>query len=178
MAKKDFTKKDKTENNAVDSDAGRRDFLKKAFIGGAGMLLTYSSKALAQSQQGGIPKPAGQAPSAAPKSFPTRIYGKTGVPVTTLALGGIFDFVSNQILLKRALDLGINYWDTANSYTNGNSELGIGQFFEKFPDARKKIFLVSKSHQFPHSRSKCNKSRSDLKRCFVAQAFSGPVVNQ
>ena len=30
----------------------------------------------------------------------------------------------------------------------------------------------------PHSRSKCNKSRSDLKRCFVAQAFPGPVVNQ
>jgi len=30
----------------------------------------------------------------------------------------------------------------------------------------------------PHSRSKCNKSRSDLKRCFVGQAFPGPVVNQ
>jgi hypothetical protein len=36
----------------------------------------------------------------------------------------------------------------------------------------------ARSDKTPHSRSKCNKSRSDLKRCFVAQAFSGPVVNQ
>ena len=54
------------------------------------------------------------------------------------------------------------------------------------PDVRKLIAKHQASHHLkttavnkgPHSRWKCNKSRSDLKRCFVAQAFSGPVVNQ
>jgi len=40
-----------------------------------------------------------------------------------------------------------------------------------------KLNLIRQFHKIPHSRSKCNKSRSDFKWCFVAQAFSGPVVN-
>lgn len=40
------------------------------------------------------------------------------------------------------------------------------------------IFNGRQDIESPHSRSKCNKSRSDLKRCFVAQAFPGSVVNQ
>jgi len=41
-----------------------------------------------------------------------------------------------------------------------------------------KIMVEQGNNDFPHSKSKCNKSRSDLKRCFVGQAFPGPVVNQ
>jgi len=76
--------------------------------------------------------------------MPHRTFGKTGVSVPILCLGGIIDFTSNQILLKKALDWDVTYWDTANSYNGGNSEEGIGRFFQKFPDARKKIFLVTK----------------------------------
>jgi len=49
-----------------------------------------------------------------------------------------------------------------------------------FPNPEGEHSFMSPTFVFqkiPHSRSKCNKSRSDLKRCFVAQAFSGPVVN-
>ena len=81
----------------------------------------------------------------APAPMPTRTYGKTGVKVPILALGGIFDITMNQLVLQRALDLGVTYWDTAHVYTNGKSELGIGMYFEKNPAARKKIFLVTKA---------------------------------
>jgi predicted aldo/keto reductase-like oxidoreductase len=63
-----------------------------------------------------------------------------------LALGGIFDIESNQLVLKQALDWGVNYWDTAASYNGGKSEGGIGMYLEKTPQARREIFLVTKSH--------------------------------
>jgi hypothetical protein len=40
----------------------------------------------------------------------------------------------------------VTYWDTANSYYGGNSERQIGKYFGKYPEDRKKIFLVTKSH--------------------------------
>ena len=84
-------------------------------------------------------------PAAALTPVPTRVFGKTGVKVPMLSLGGIFDIIANQLILQRALDFGVTYWDTANVYTNGNSEKGIGLYFEKHPEVRKKIFLVSKA---------------------------------
>jgi predicted aldo/keto reductase-like oxidoreductase len=63
-----------------------------------------------------------------------------------LALGGIFDTLSNQLVLKQALDWGVTYWDTATSYAGGKSEEGMGAYLEKNPSARRDIFLVTKSH--------------------------------
>ena len=77
--------------------------------------------------------------------MPTRVFGKSKIPVSILSLGGMFDIPNNQMILQKALDLGVTYWDTANSYGGGNSEIGIGIFFEKNPDIRKKVFLVTKS---------------------------------
>ena len=34
-------------------------------------------------------------------------------------------------MIKRALDLGINFFDTANCYGNGSSEIFIGESFKK-----------------------------------------------
>jgi predicted aldo/keto reductase-like oxidoreductase len=78
--------------------------------------------------------------------IPTRTFGRTGVPVSMLALGGIFDIESNQLVLKQALDWGVTYWDTAAVYGGGKSEGGIGAYLEKNPQARRDIFLVTKSH--------------------------------
>jgi len=76
---------------------------------------------------------------------PRRKLGKSGIEVACLAMGGSLNFLENQALLRKSLDWGVNYWDTADCYTGGNSELGIGKFFEKYPQRRKEIFLVSKS---------------------------------
>jgi uncharacterized protein len=117
----------------------RRAFLKAAGLGGASMALTagLTGKAPADEKS--------KAEFSAQQSMPTRILGKTGVPVSILSLGGALDLTSNQILLRMALKMGITHWDTASNYANGNSEIGIGTYFEKYPEDRKKIFLVTKA---------------------------------
>jgi hypothetical protein len=57
----------------------------------------------------------------------------------------MFDIPSNQLVLRQALKWGVTYWDTADCYEGGRSERGIGSFFAKYPEARSKVFLVSKS---------------------------------
>jgi hypothetical protein len=75
---------------------------------------------------------------------PTRPFGKSGIDVSILSLGGMFDIGANLIMLKQALRWGVTYWDTADCYHSG-SEAGIGKFFARYPQERKKVFLVSKS---------------------------------
>jgi len=83
--------------------------------------------------------------AASPIKVPTRAFGKTGVNVSTLALGGTYNLMSRQLLLRQALKMGVTYWDTANSYSGGKSEKGIGKYFARYPEDRKKVFLVTKS---------------------------------
>jgi hypothetical protein len=78
------------------------------------------------------------------ETIPVRSFGKTGVKVSILSLGGMFDIASNQIMMKQAVRWGVTYWDTADCYQHG-SETGIGKYFIKYPEDRKNIFLVSKS---------------------------------
>ncbi len=75
---------------------------------------------------------------------PTRPFGKTGVDVPILCLGAAFGMSSN-LFLKQALNMGVRLWDTASTYLGGNSEKAIGRYFAKFPEDRKKVFLVTKS---------------------------------
>jgi predicted aldo/keto reductase-like oxidoreductase len=113
----------------------RRDFLKTAGAATVGSLLG------ATETMGKISDDSGTQIAV----VPTRSFGKTGVRVSTLALGGMFDIPSNQLLLNQALKWGVTYWDTADCYEGGGSERGIGKFFAKYPDSRDKIFLVTKS---------------------------------
>ena len=79
-----------------------------------------------------------------PTKVPTRPFGRTGVNVSILSLGGMFNIKSNQMLMKQAMRWGVTYWDTADCYQSG-SEKGIGKYFKKYPRDRQKVFLVSKS---------------------------------
>ena len=60
----------------------------------------------------------------------TRILGKTGLRVSELALGGLFissiggEFQQSKKAILRALELGVNYIDTAPSYANSEEVLG------------------------------------------------------
>jgi predicted aldo/keto reductase-like oxidoreductase len=117
------------------SGFSRRDFLKTATAATAGSLLS------AGETLGKISGTSGS--ELAP--VPTRPFGKTGAQVSILGLGGMFDIPSNQLVLRQALKWGVTYWDTADCYEGGRSERGIGSFFAKYPEARKQVFLVSKS---------------------------------
>ncbi len=77
--------------------------------------------------------------------MPRRKLGKTGIDVPVLSLGTMFNLIDAQIIRRSTLNHGVNYWDTANVYAGGNSELGIGEFLSKHPEARKNIFIVTKA---------------------------------
>jgi len=70
---------------------------------------------------------------------------KVPLKVPCLSLGTMFNVIDNQAALRECLRWGVTYWDTAHSYSNGNSELGIGKFLQKNPKMRKKLFIVSKA---------------------------------
>jgi predicted aldo/keto reductase-like oxidoreductase len=114
----------------------RRDFFKTAGAAGIGSVLAP--------YLGGVSSLKASEVNASTK-VPTRPFGKTGVDVSILSLGGMFDIPSNQIILKQAIRLGVTHWDTASSYGYGQSERGIGRFFQSNPDARSQVFLVTKS---------------------------------
>jgi aryl-alcohol dehydrogenase-like predicted oxidoreductase len=119
--------------------SSRRDFFKTLGVAGAGSLLLSGTR----------PVSAAEAPTAA--RMPQRVFGRSGIKVPILSLGTMWDTPTNQIVLKQALNLGVTYWDTAESYEGGRSEEGIGLFFQKYPEARAKVFLVSKSYDPQHS---------------------------
>lgn len=83
----------------------------------------------------------------APTTIPTRVLGRTGRRVTILAFGAGSRFLMHKPdekaveVLNRALDLGINYVDSAQSYGNGKSEELVGRVMAT---RRKEVFLVTK----------------------------------
>jgi len=112
----------------------RRNFLKGA--GAAGLGSVFAANRLH----------AGDKEEKSKKSMiPMRPLGKTGTKVPILSMGTMYNLVDNQIMLRRTLDLDVNYWDTAYSYARGNSEKGIGKFLGNNPDVRKNVFLTSKA---------------------------------
>jgi aryl-alcohol dehydrogenase-like predicted oxidoreductase len=54
------------------------------------------------------------------------------------------DQEQTDTIIKKALDLGINFFDTANVYGNGTSEIFIGKSFKKFVKDRKDIVVATK----------------------------------
>lgn len=118
-------------------ELSRREFLKFAGLAGTGSVLLPGGSLMAAGLEGEKETGAAQ--------IPVRPFGKTGVNVSCLSLGTMFDTISNQLLLKQAIKWGVTYWDTADCYEGGNSEVGIGQFLKKNPETRQSMFLVSKS---------------------------------
>ena len=74
-------------------------------------------------------------------------FGNTGMEVSRICLGmmsfgkpgaenGLFpwalDYEAGKPLFHRALELGINYFDTANVYQMGSSEENTGRYIREF----------------------------------------------
>lgn len=88
--------------------------------------------------------------------------GKTGLDVSRLCLGcmgfgdsskWIHDWVLNEsdsrIVIKKALDLGINFFDTANVYSLGTSEEYVGRALKDLA-RRDEVVLATKVHGKMH----------------------------
>src|SRR5215470_7057616 len=83
-------------------------------------------------------------------------FGKTGLGVSRLCIGcmtyGIpdrgphpwtLDEEKSRPLIKQALDLGINFFDTANVYSDGTSEEIVGRALKDFAK-RDEVVLATK----------------------------------
>ncbi len=90
----------------------------------------------------------GVAPVKDESALPRRPLGKTGVEITILGLGGegvlrTFGREKEAVaLIRRAIDLGINYFESARAYSGSESYYG-----EALNERRRDVFLASKSHE-------------------------------
>ena len=77
-----------------------------------------------------------------------RRLGRTGLKLSEIGLGGWLTFGDSvgesdaDRIIRRAFDLGINFYDTANVYATGESERIMGQALSQFP--REEIILATK----------------------------------
>jgi len=146
----------KDKQNTLD----RRNFLKTVGAAGLGSVLA-STGAI-----GGLNESSAAEKTKKPviPQVPKQKLGKTGVKVPSLSFGTLRVDTENQILLRRNLQSGVNYWDTAYNYSGGNSELGIGKFLTRNPDARKNLFLVTKASGARTVADIENRLQTSLKR--------------
>ncbi len=149
----------------------RRDFMKIAGAAGVGAVVTpveYLAGAVAKSESD----------FAAQKIVGKRAFGNSGVDISILGQGGAIDFTTNQLLLHQAFKMGVRCWDTSHDYNGGKSEEGIGKYFSKFPEDRKKIFLITKSGASEpdgltqHLNKSLERMKTDYIDLFLIQAVS------
>ena len=84
-----------------------------------------------------------------------KFLGKSGLRVSVPILGcmsygsskwlpWVLDEDKSLPLLKAAYDMGINTWDTADVYSNGQSEVVIGKALKKYDIPRHKVVILTK----------------------------------
>jgi aryl-alcohol dehydrogenase-like predicted oxidoreductase len=79
-----------------------------------------------------------------------RFLGNTGLSLSCLGLGAMmFGGPTNpqesEVIIQKAYELGINYFDTANIYHRGESERILGKFLKPF---RENVILSTKGGRF------------------------------
>jgi aryl-alcohol dehydrogenase-like predicted oxidoreductase len=97
----------------------RRDFLRKTVSGAAAGLVGGGLAA-------GGPAHAQDGPGLA-----RRKMGKTGLECSEVGLGTLK--CSDKAIVRYAFDKGVNYFDTARKYQNGNAEIMLGEVLSELP---------------------------------------------
>ena len=127
------------------SNVDRKTFLKQSLATAAGTGFFLSGGWFSQVIAGGT--------FPASTEMAKRPLGKTGFDVSLFSLGGL-SVLSQEgrkedavRIIHRALDLGVNFIDTAHRYGNGISEEYIG---EALKGRRNEVFLATKSHDLTY----------------------------
>jgi aryl-alcohol dehydrogenase-like predicted oxidoreductase len=83
-------------------------------------------------------------------------FGSTGMKVSRICLGCMsyggpterwqwaLNEETSRPFIKQALDLGINFFDTANVYSNGGSEVVVGKALRDFAASRDEVVIATK----------------------------------
>ena len=110
----------------MDFDSSRRAFLQ------AGLVLPAAAFAASH--------PSDSPTQASPSGVVYRTLGRTGLKVSGVGCG--IGLIPDPVVLVRAVDLGVNYFDTARMYEKGKSEEIAGAALK---GRRNKIVLASKT---------------------------------
>lgn len=82
-----------------------------------------------------------------------RTLGKTGLKISVIGFGawaiggnmwGVQDDNDSIVALHKAIDLGVNFIDTAAAYGNGHSEKIIGKVLKQRKDKKEKVYIATK----------------------------------
>jgi len=122
----------------MENAPSRRNFL------AAGLALPVAASASRSTTDQSQAQPPAR-PSAG-KAVQYRTLGKTGLKVSTVGYGCMI--TSDPTVIQRAIDMGINYFDTSRNYQGGQNERMVGAALGA---RRKDIFLASKSNDDPSS---------------------------
>lgn len=107
--------------------------------------------------------------------------GKAGVKVSRLALGcmtygtskwrpWILNEEEGRPFIKRALEMGINFFDTADVYSRGESERVLGRAMKDFGPGRDRVFIATKVF-FPVNPDDQDPNMKGLSRKHIMQAI-------
>ena len=92
-------------------------------------------------------------------------YGAMRLPTT--GKDSEIDYAEAERLLDRAIDAGVNYFDTAYPYHGGNSEIVVGKILSKYP--RESYYIATKypGHQILPDYNPAPIFEDQLKKCGV-----------
>ena len=130
-----------SDPNAV--DPSRRQFLQHAVAAGAAAVAGGALGAATQPTEITLT-------STGPDSVPRKSMGRTGVQVSAMGLGGYSLASTNTLaeakrIMAEAFDAGINFFDNAWEYHDGNGEIVMGHCLKDLgPAARDKYVLMTK----------------------------------
>jgi 1-deoxyxylulose-5-phosphate synthase len=139
----------------------RREFLRKSGILGGGALLGSL----------GISVEASQKAVADSRSPHLVRFGWTDLRVSRLCQGTAFRQVTRegddpnaQTILRRCLDLGVNFFDTSNAYGFGGAEIALGKAIK---GSRDKVVVCSKVSNYVKPQGAASPEK---------QPYSGPMI--
>ena len=108
--------------------------------------------------------------------------GRTGLKVTPICLGmmtygspawrpWVLDEEGARPIVRRAVELGVNFFDTADMYSNGRSEVVTGRLLREFFSDRDDYVVATKVHYDVADQSKPRPNRSGLSRKHILRAI-------
>ncbi len=153
------------QGEKMETDFTRRDFLRT--VSAASLAVAGGSAIAEEANKADSGKKASQSKAKQESRYPEvprRVLGKTGLSVPLLSLGAMYNVVDNQIGLRKTIAHKANYWDTAHSYSGGNSELGIGKFFKRYPERREQVIIATKASGASDSKQRDDKLNTSLER--------------
>lgn len=109
---------------------GRREFLKRGVLAGVGVSILPLAGAASASLEG------------APRVRRYSTLGRTGLKISDISFGASRLTSGNEDLVRHAFGSGINYFDSAETYTDGEAETTLGNALK---GKRDKVFLTSKT---------------------------------